>query len=119
MRAVYGAVAAVFAIAVLVLLHVVAFQLLARVVAPWLASLIVLAVDLVVAGIFGYLAMSNTPDPIEVEAKQVRQQAIIEMRKSLTVMAMAAEVSGLVLRRNRTGTVRMLGGIAARVLARR
>jgi hypothetical protein len=126
MRAAYGGGAAVFAIAVFVLLHVLAYELLVRVVTPVQDSLILLAVDLIIAGVLAYLALSNKPDAIEQEALQVRQQAVVEMRQSLTVMAMASEVTGAVLRRPKAaadsrprGNVRLLGEIAARVLSRR
>jgi hypothetical protein len=127
MRAVFGAGAAVFAIAVFVLLHVLAYELLVREVTPVVDSLILLAFDLIVAGGLAYLALGNKPDAIEDEALQVRQQAVVEMRQSLTVMALAGEVTGLVLRRRPKadsntrprGNVRLLGEIAARVLSRR
>lgn len=125
-RAAYGAGAAVFAIGVLVLLHVVAYHAMVPNVSPLVASAILLAFDLIVAGVLGYLAISNTPDAIEDEAKMIRQQAVFEMRKAVTVMALAGEVTGMVLRRPSTvttvkprGTVRLAGELAARVLARR
>jgi len=126
MRAAYGAGAAVFAIGVLVLLHVVAFHALVSNVSPLVASLILLAFDLLVAAILGYLAMSNKPDAIEDEAKMIREQAVIEMRKSVTAMALVGEVAGMVVRRPQTvtvvkrrGSVRLAGELAARVLARK
>lgn len=126
MRAAYGAGAAVFAIGVLVLLHVAAYHAMVPSVSPLVASLILLAFDLIVAGVLGYLAMSNKPDAIEDEAKMIRQQAVVEMRKAATFMALAGEVTGMVLRRPSTvtvvkprGTVRLAGELAARVLARR
>ena len=126
MRAAFGAGAAVFAIGVLVLLHVVAYHAMVPAVSPLVASLILLAFDLIVAGVLGYLAMSNKPDAIEDEAKMIRQQAVVEMRKAATVMAIAGEVTSMVLRRPSTvtvvkprGTMRVAGELAARVLARR
>ena len=127
MRAVYGAVAAVFAIAVLVVLHVVAYNLLTpAVITPLIASLILLAFDLLVALICGVMASSSKPDAIEAEAKIVRQQALVEMRKATTLMAVAGETVGLALRRPRTTVVsqsrstgRLAAEIAARLLARR
>ncbi len=127
MRAVFGAGAAVFAIAVFVLVHVVLYQLLVRIVTPVLAALILLAFDLIIACVLGYVAVGSKPDAIETEALMVRKQAVIEMKRSLTVMALASEVTGLVLRRrpktvantHPRGTARLMGEIAARVLARR
>lgn len=126
MRAAYGAGAAVFAIAVFVLLHVVAYDAMVPAVSPLIASVILLAVDLIVAAILGYLALSNKPDAVEDEAKMIRQQAIVELRKSATAMALAGEAASLILRRPRTvtlvkprGTVRLAGELAARLMARR
>lgn len=126
MRAAYGAGAAVFAIAVLVLLHVVAYNAMVPGLSPLVASLIILAVDLIVAAILGYLALSNKPDAVEDEAKMIRQQAIVELRKSMTAVALAGEAASLLVRRPRTvtvvkprGTVRLAGELAARLMARR
>ena len=125
-RAAYGVGAAVFGIAVFVLLHVVAYNAMVPAISPLFASLILLAVDLVVAAILGYLALSNKPDAVEEEAKMVRQQAIVELRKSATVMALAGEAASLMVRRPRTvtvvkprGTVRLAGELAARLMARK
>lgn len=126
MRVAYGAGAAVFAIAVFVLLHVVAYNAMVPRLSPLVASLILLGVDLIVAAILGYLALSNKPDAVEDEAKMIRQQAVVELRKSMTAMALAGEAASLLVRRPRTvtvvkprGTVRLAGELAARLMARR
>ena len=126
MRAAYGAGAAVFAIGVLVLLHVVAYHAMVPRLSPLVASLILFGFDLVVAAVLGYLAMSDKPDAIEDEAKMIRQQAIVEMRRSVTTVALAGEVAGMMMRRPRSvtvvkprGTARLAGELAARLLARR
>ena len=125
-RAAYGVGAAVFGIAVFVLLHVVAYNAMVPHVSPLVASLIILAFDLIVAAVLGYLALSNKPDAVEDEAKMIRQQAIVELRKSATIMALAGEAASLVVRRPRTvtvvkprGTARLAGELAARLMARR
>ena len=125
-RAAYGVGAAVFGIAVFVLLHVVAYNAMVPRLSPLVASLIILAVDLVVAAVLGYLAFSNKPDAVEDEAKMIRQQAIVELRKSMTVVALAGEAASLMIRRPRTvtvvkprGTARLAGELAARLMARR
>ncbi len=125
-RAAYGVGAAVFGIAVFVLLHVVAYNAMVPRVSPLVASLIILAVDLVVAAVLGYLAFSNKPDAVEDEAKMIRQQAIVELRKSMTVVALAGEAASSMIRRPRTvtvvkprGTARLAGELAARLMARR
>ena len=126
MRAAYGAGAAVFGIAVFVLLHVVAYHLMVPPLSPTAASLILLAFDAIVAGVLAYMALSNKPDAIEDEALMIRQQAVIEAKKSMTAMALAGEAAGLVLRRPRTvtvvkprGTVRLAGELAAKLMSRR
>lgn len=125
-RAAYGVGAAAFGIAVFVLLHVVAYNAMVPRISPLVASLIILAVDLVVAAVLGYLAFSNKPDAVEDEAKMIRQQAIVELRKSMTAVALAGEAASLMIRRPRTvtvvkprGTVRLAGELAARLMARR
>ena len=60
-RAAYGGAAAVFAVAVFVLLHVVAYHLLIPTVTPTVASVILLAFDAAVAGVCAYLALGNKP----------------------------------------------------------
>ena len=127
MRAAYGAGAAVFALGVLVLLHVVAYHLLIPTVTPTVASLILLVFDIAVAGGLAYMALGNAPDAIEEEAKMIRQQAVVEMRKSMTVMALAGEATNMLFRRKSRrvtvvqprGTVRLVGDLASRLLARR
>ena len=125
-RAAYGVGAAVFGIAVFVLLHVVAYNAMVPAISPLVASLIILAVDLIVAAILGYLALSSKPDAVEDEAKVIRQQAIVELRKSATMMSLAGEAASLMVRRPRTvtvvkprGTVRLAGELASRLMARR
>jgi len=126
MRAAYGAGAAVFVIGVLVLLHVVAYNAMVPRLSPLVASLILLALDVILAAVLGYLALSNKPDAVEEEAKMIRQQAVVELQKSMTVMALAGEATSLLLRRPRTvtvvkprGTVRLAGELASRLLARK
>jgi hypothetical protein len=126
MRAAYGGGAAVFGIGVLVLLHVVAYHAMVPSLTPLTASIVLLVFDLVVATVLGYLAMSNKPDAVEDEAKMIREQAVVEMRRSVTAMALAGEVAGMMVRRPRNvtvvkprGTVRLAGELAARVLARK
>ena len=126
MRAAYGAGAAVFGIAVFVLLHVVAYHLMVPRFSPLTASLVLLAVDAVAAGVLAYLTLGNVPDAMEQEALTIRQQAVVEMRKSLTVTSLAGEALGTMFTRPvRTvtvvrprGTVRLAGKLASRLLRR-
>ena len=72
-----GAGAAVFGLMMLVMLHLAA--------TAWLggtslgqvgAALVVAAVDLVLAGLFGFLATRSGLDPVAVEAERVRDNAL-------------------------------------------
>ena len=106
-RAVWAAVAAVFVIAVLVMLHVVGYALLAMVLPPIWASVIVLAVDLVLAGLFGWFALRGAPDRLEVEAKMIRDQALAEMKESVAISALMSPLTRVALRR--AGRKNLLG----------
>ncbi len=112
-----------FGIAVLVVLHVVGWHALQPRLTPLQASLVVLAVDLVIALVLGVMAMRNSPDSIELEAKAIREQAVIEMRQSLTFMSMAAGVAGAAVRAGarqgmRQGVVTGITEAAMRVMRR-
>ena len=117
MRAVFGAVAAVFAIGLLILLHVLGYQLLVRKITPVQSTLVLLAVDLVIVIICGVLAMRNTPSAVETEALDIRKQAVKEMRNALTMLSMVGPASRLMGGRRSTGLA--LGALATRLLARR
>lgn len=126
----FYAVAGVFGIAAFVVLHVVLYQLLALGLGPFWASVALLVLDLAIAGVFVYFALRDSPDGIEEEARVIRQQALAEMRRSLTPAALAAQVAAMFLRRRfrrrpevilvgKRGTRHVVGELAARLLARR
>ena len=94
-RAVFGAVALVFALGVLVLLHVVGYNAMVPSLTPLEASLVLLALDLAIAAGFGVLAARGGPDAVEQEAKLVRDQAIVEMRESMAVATLVGPVGRL------------------------
>ena len=119
LRAAFGAVAAVFAVAVLVGLHVVLWNLLVGWVTPVQASLIVVAVDVLIAAIFGFMATRDTPDTIELEAKAIRHQALVEMRQSLRFMSLVAETAGLAVRTGVGNTARRTGPMVLAEVASR
>ena len=125
-RGAYGGVAALFGIAVFVLLHVVVFYLLVPHVSPLVASLILFVFDLGVAAFCGLKALKSVPGAVETEAHEIRKQALLDMRGSVTLMSLAGEAAGLAFRRSRTvtvvkprGTVRLAGEIASRLMSRR
>lgn len=72
-----GAGAAVFALMMLIMLHLALFQWLSGTnLGPVLAALVVAGGDLVVAGLFGFLATRSGLDPVAVEAERVRDNAL-------------------------------------------
>ncbi len=115
----FGAGAALFAVMMLVMLHLAAFEWLAGTsLGPVYAALIVAGADLVVAGVFGILATRGGLDPVAVEAERVRDNALRQvgdqtaraavimplmrsrsMKKGLLGTAATALLVGLIARR--------------------
>jgi hypothetical protein len=95
LRAVFGLVAVLFALGVLVLAHVAGWQVLRLYVPPIYATLIFLGVDLVVAAIFGILAARSSPSGAEREALAIRQRALHEAQSSLALGALIPIAGGL------------------------
>ena len=107
-RGVWGAVAAVFAMATLMMVHVVAFEALSLVIAPIWAAVVVLAFDLVMLLIFGLVASSSKAGRIETEAREVRDRALLEMRESLAVSALLNPVGRVAVRAAGRGALSVL-----------
>ena len=103
-RAIFAAVAAVFGLGVLIALHVAGALALIPLLGPVYATLVVGAVDLVIAALCLLVAARDQPDRIEREAIAVRNEARSEM-------AQAAVMSALVLPLLRQ--VRVLDGALA------
>ncbi len=126
-RAGMGVGAALFGLAVFVLLHVLVYDALESFLRPWIAALILLAIDLVIAGVLVWMALNSAPDRIEQEALAVRRQSLAEARRALNTMAVVGEVTGLALGRgtrravrgSRAGKVGLLVDIASRIARRR
>jgi len=73
----FGAGAALFALMTLVMLHLAVFSWLAGTnLGPVWAALLVAGIDLVIAGVFGFLATRSGLDPVAVEAERVRDNAL-------------------------------------------
>jgi hypothetical protein len=85
MRAAFGAVAAIFVLSVLTLANVAAWQVLRLYLDPIYATLILLGVNLVMAIVFGVLAMKSTPSRTEREALDVRKQALTQLQRSVAI----------------------------------
>ena len=117
MRGVFGAVAALFGIGVLILLHVLGYQLLRRGLGPIASTLVLLAVDLVIVIVCGVLALRSAPSTVEREAEDIRRQALREMRTTRTVMGMVGPAPRR--RGGRRSPGLALGALATRLLTRR
>ncbi len=110
-RGAYGAVAAVFAIALLVMAHVVGWFALSALggVTPFWSSVIVLGVDLIITAVFGVLASGKLPDPVETEARDLRDRTLLEMRNT-GLLALAMGPAGRVAGRGAFGLAKSLVG---------
>ena len=115
----FGVGAALFGFMMLVMLHLAVFEWLAGTsVGPALGALIVAGADLVLAGLFGFLATRSGLDPVAMEAERVRDSALRQMgdqtaraaiimpmmrsasaKKGLFGAAITAAVVGLISRR--------------------
>lgn len=97
-RAVYGVIAAAFAIALLVMLHALLYFALADFghIRPFFAALIVFVVDLVLAAIFGVLAAGAGRDPVEAEAGQLRDRSLAELREQMAALALVRPAARLI-----------------------
>ena len=101
LRGAYGAIAALFALAVLTLAEVAAWQGLRLKVAAIAATLILLGIDLILAAIFGYLAARSSPGSTEREALHVRRQALDAARGSLALTALVPITTNLLTARRK------------------
>jgi archaellum biogenesis protein FlaJ (TadC family) len=118
-RAVYGAVAALFAVGFVVLLHVLGFLALEQFArfSPLVAAAIVLGVDLVLAGVFALLASGTMKDPVAAEARLIRDQSLAQIKETLTMGALLKPAGRLLGRKHIYGLV--LAGLTARFLGGR
>jgi hypothetical protein len=100
-RGIFGAVAAVFGVAVLALAEVAGWQTLALQFQPIASSLILLGINLAIAAVFGLLAARSAPSQAEQETLQVRQRALEAAPGSLVFTAALPSVRLLRGRRSR------------------
>ncbi len=106
-RAALGAVAAVFGIATLVLIEIIAWQVLQIHTEALYASWILLGVNLSLALVFALLAARSAPSRAEREALRIRQQAVGALRGSL-VLTTLIPLLGSVFRSGRSDGPRRL-----------
>lgn len=117
----FGVGAAVFGLMMLVMLHLAAMAWLAETrLGPVYGALIVAGADLVLAGLFGFLATRDGLDPVAAEAERVRDNALRQVgdqtaraavilpmvrsasaKKGLFGAAVTALLVGLIARRSR------------------
>ncbi len=116
-RAAFGAVAAVFTVAVLVLVHVLIVDALEQWagLSPLLSVFIVTVLDLIPAAVFGMFALGKIADPVAEEARRVRDLSIEQARQSLTMAALVAPATRVVAQ---TGLVRIVFNLLTSVLRR-
>lgn len=83
-----GVCAAIFALMLLLMLHLAGFAALARSQGPELAALIVAGVDLVLMALLGWLASRRKQDAVGLEAERVRDDALRQFGESTARAAM-------------------------------
>ena len=104
-RAAFGAVALIFALAVLALAEVLGWLALRLRFESIPATAILLGTNLVIAAVFGVLAARSSPGHTEQEALRVRRQALDAARGTLAFTAAVPAVVRL-LGNGRNGRVR-------------
>ncbi|PWC30009.1 hypothetical protein [Teichococcus aestuarii] len=87
-KAVLGLVAAVFLIAAFAMLHVLAWLALEPQLSPLARAGVILAGDLVIAGILLALALRDNPSRQEIEARMLRDNAFSQARASFGLLPM-------------------------------
>jgi len=85
-----GAAAAIFGLLLLVMLHIAGLFWLSRDRDPVVAALWLAAVDLVLVVLLGWLAARHAVDPVEYEARQVRNDALRQVSDQTTRYAVMA-----------------------------
>jgi hypothetical protein len=115
-RAVYGAVAALFGVGALILLHVLAYMALVQFahMKPFFATLILLGVDAVVTGICAAIATGEIADPIADEARRLRDQSMLQIKETLSMAAVLRPAGRMLGRKHIYGLV--LAALTARFL---
>ena len=118
-RGIYGAVAAVFGIGALILIHVLGYMALVQFAhfTSFVCAAIVLGVDLVLVLVFGLLASGAVKDPVAEEARALRDQSLAQLRESLQAAALLRPAARLLGRKHIYGLV--LATLTARFLGSR
>jgi hypothetical protein len=82
-RVILFVAAGVMALAGFAMLHVIAWVLLDPGLSPIWRAVVIFAVDIVLAGILGFVASRNTPSRAEIEALSIRRTALVEARNGI------------------------------------
>ncbi len=115
-RVIYAAIAAVFAIAVLVCLHVggaIALVQYAKL-TPFVAVMIVLGVDIVITAVFGLIAAGGGRDPVADEARYIRDHSLAQVKETMSAAAVLRPAGRLLGRKHVYGLA--LAALTARYL---
>jgi uncharacterized membrane protein HdeD (DUF308 family) len=88
---------------VLALAEVAGWQALHFYIAPIWATLILLGINFVIAGVFGAMAARSSPSNVESEALRVRQQALAAVQGALSFAAVVPFASTLLRLRGGRG----------------
>lgn len=108
-RAAMAVAAALFGFAAFAFIHVLLFIGLEHLVSPWLAAVIVVVIDAVIAGLLLTQALNSEPDRIELEAKEIRHEALRGARQATTVFSVGAELAGFAANRGARRALRSRG----------
>lgn len=100
-RGALGLVAGIFTLGILVMAEAAGWQVLDWRFGEMPASLMMLGVNLVLALVFGLLAMRSSPNRSEREALRIRQDAQREIRASLVISTLIPAASALLRYRRR------------------
>ena len=116
-QAAFAGVAIVFLVCTLAAAHVAGyFALLLIPLAPLYAALVLLGIDVVIAVVFALIALRSAPDKIEIEARQVRDQARQQIALTAATAGALAPLARILGLRRVSGLV--IGALAAQYLAR-
>jgi hypothetical protein len=114
-RAAFAAVAGLFVLAALCFLHVLVWVEIHRNLGPANASAILIGIDLVIAfALLGFAARS-APSRIEVEAVEVRERAMEQMREAVALTAVVGPLGRVLGRKHIYGLT--LAALTARFLS--
>lgn len=102
-RGVYFFIAALFALFMLAMIHVLLWQVLAEQVGPIWASTILLVVDLVIAAISGIVGSRSAPSQVEKAAADVRHEALKQAGEAMSFMVLLPTIRSLGGRKLRSG----------------